>query len=160
MCPGVIQIFAFDVDARAAEVAVLFRASDHCDAGLVGAAVLAESGAVYTGCSVDLRCGIGFCAEHSAVAELLKHHEARVRAVVAVNDGTIKEVGKSKELGNYIILEDAYGNSFIYGGLGKVAWGVLAALLVALGILLLASGYLGYGAIILILAAAAAVNLL
>jgi hypothetical protein len=46
------------------------------------------------------------------------------------------------------------------GGLGKVAWGVLTVLLVALGILLLASGYLGYGAIILILAAAAAVNLL
>lgn len=46
------------------------------------------------------------------------------------------------------------------GGLGKFAWGVLTLLLVALGILLLASGYLGYGAMILILAAAAAVNLL
>ena len=69
--------------ARASEVAVLFQSSDHCDAGLVGAAVLTESGAVYTGCSVDLRCGIGFCAEHSAVAEMLKHHEARIRAVVA-----------------------------------------------------------------------------
>jgi hypothetical protein len=33
-------------------------------------------------------------------------------------------------------------------------------LLTGLGVLLLASGYLGYGAIILILAAAAAVNLL
>lgn len=46
------------------------------------------------------------------------------------------------------------------GGLGKVAWGILAVLLVALGVLLLASGYLGYGGLILILAAAAAVNLL
>jgi len=46
------------------------------------------------------------------------------------------------------------------GGLGKVAWGVLAVLLVVLGVLLLASGYLGYGGLILILAAAAAVNLL
>lgn len=46
------------------------------------------------------------------------------------------------------------------GGLGKVAWGVLTVLLAALGVLLLASGYMGYGAIILILAAAAAVNLL
>jgi hypothetical protein len=45
-------------------------------------------------------------------------------------------------------------------GLSKVAWGVLAVLLVALGILLLVSGYIGYGGIILILAAAAAVNLL
>lgn len=45
-------------------------------------------------------------------------------------------------------------------GLSKVAWSVLAVLLVALGILLLVSGYIGYGGIILILAAAAAVNLL
>ena len=45
-------------------------------------------------------------------------------------------------------------------GLTKVAWGVLALLLTALGILLLVSGYTGYGGIILVLAAAAAVNLL
>ncbi len=44
-------------------------------------------------------------------------------------------------------------------GLGRVAWAVLAVLLVGLGVLLLASGYVGYGALILILAAAAAVNL-
>lgn len=45
-------------------------------------------------------------------------------------------------------------------GLTKVAWCVLAILLVALGVLLLASGYIGYGGMILVLAAAAAVNLL
>jgi hypothetical protein len=44
-------------------------------------------------------------------------------------------------------------------GLGKAAWATLAVLLAALGVLLLASGYIGYGGIILILAAAAAVNL-
>ena len=89
-----------ELTARAAEVAVLFQSSDHCDAGLVGAAVLTESGAVYTGCSVDLRCGIGFCAEHSAVAEMLKHHEARIRAVVAINDdGTVlPPCGRCREL--------------------------------------------------------------
>ena len=46
------------------------------------------------------------------------------------------------------------------GGLTKVAWGVVVVLLVALGVLLLVSGYMGYGGIILVLAAAAAVNLL
>lgn len=45
------------------------------------------------------------------------------------------------------------------GGLGKAAWATLAILLAALAVLLLASGYIGYGGIILILAAAAAVNL-
>jgi hypothetical protein len=46
------------------------------------------------------------------------------------------------------------------GGLPKASWATLAVLLVALGVLLLAVGYLGYGAMILILACAAAVNLL
>jgi hypothetical protein len=45
------------------------------------------------------------------------------------------------------------------GGLTKVAWAILAILLLGLGVLLLASGYIGYGGIILVLAAAAAVNL-
>jgi hypothetical protein len=45
------------------------------------------------------------------------------------------------------------------GGLTKVAWAILAILLLGLGVLLLASGYIGYGGIILVLAGAAAVNL-
>jgi hypothetical protein len=45
------------------------------------------------------------------------------------------------------------------GGLTKVAWAVLAILLLGLGVLLLASGYIGYGGIILVLAGAAVVNL-
>ena len=39
-----------------------------------------------------------------------------------------------------------------------MAWGILAFLLVALGVLLLVSGYTGYGGVILILGAAAAVK--
>lgn len=46
------------------------------------------------------------------------------------------------------------------GGLTKVAWGVLAVLLLGLAVLLLVGGYIGYGGVILVLAAAAAVNLL
>ncbi|MGD9695740.1 MAG: hypothetical protein AB7V42_08780 [Thermoleophilia bacterium] len=45
-------------------------------------------------------------------------------------------------------------------GLGRASWITLTLLLAALGVLLLASGYIGYGGIILILAVAAAVNLL
>ena len=52
------------------------------------------------------------------------------------------------------------GWEFGAGGLTKVAWAVLAILLAGLAILLLVSGYIGYGGIILILAGAAAVNLL
>jgi murein DD-endopeptidase MepM/ murein hydrolase activator NlpD len=41
--------------------------------------------------------------------------------VVAVNDGVIKKAGHSNTLGNYIVLEDAYGNRFTYAELGRIA---------------------------------------
>ena len=41
--------------------------------------------------------------------------------VVAVNDGVITDVGKSKKLGRYIVLRDAYGNRFTYAQLGEVS---------------------------------------
>ena len=41
--------------------------------------------------------------------------------VVAVNDGVITDVGKSKELGRYMVLRDAYGNRFTYAKLGEVS---------------------------------------
>jgi len=41
--------------------------------------------------------------------------------VVAVNDGVVKRIGKSKRLGRYLVLEDAYGNQFTYAELGEVS---------------------------------------
>ena len=41
--------------------------------------------------------------------------------VVAVNDGTIKRVGHNSRLGNFIVLQDTYGNHFIYAQLGRVS---------------------------------------
>jgi hypothetical protein len=41
--------------------------------------------------------------------------------VIAVNDGVIRKVGRSSALGNYVVLEDAYGNQYTYAHLGKVA---------------------------------------
>ncbi len=41
--------------------------------------------------------------------------------VVAVNDGVIVKVGKSKKLGRFIVLRDAYGNEYTYARLGKIA---------------------------------------
>jgi hypothetical protein len=40
--------------------------------------------------------------------------------VVAVNDGVIRKLGKSAKLGNFIVLEDTYGNRYTYAGLGKL----------------------------------------
>ena len=52
-------------------------------AAAVGAALESSSGRIYTGINLDLACGIGFCAEHSAVAEMLKSRETVVRRIVA-----------------------------------------------------------------------------
>jgi hypothetical protein len=40
---------------------------------------------------------------------------------VAVNDGVIRQVGASKRLGRYVVLEDVYGNQYTYAHLGRVA---------------------------------------
>jgi Transglycosylase SLT domain len=41
--------------------------------------------------------------------------------VVAVNDGVIKKMGDSKELGKFIVLQDAYGNRYTYSHLGSIS---------------------------------------
>ncbi|MGE5636176.1 MAG: lytic murein transglycosylase, partial [Nocardioidaceae bacterium] len=41
--------------------------------------------------------------------------------VVAVNDGVIKRVDETPELGRFIVLEDVYGNRYTYAHLGEVA---------------------------------------
>ncbi len=41
--------------------------------------------------------------------------------VIAVNDGRVTRVGRSKRLGRYVVLQDVYGNSYTYGELGKVS---------------------------------------
>jgi cytidine deaminase len=54
---------------------------------------------VYTGINLDLACGIGFCAEHSAVAEMLKTRETVVRRIVAVNEERIiAPCGRCREM--------------------------------------------------------------
>src|SRR5215210_3279564 len=41
--------------------------------------------------------------------------------VVAVNDGVVKKIGKSKKLGRHVVLQDVYGNRYTYAHLGAVA---------------------------------------
>ena len=50
-----------------------FQCSDHCTAGGVSAALLTASGNIFTGICIDTHSSLGFCAEHAAIAEMLKH---------------------------------------------------------------------------------------
>ncbi|MEM9986803.1 MAG: cytidine deaminase [Bacteroidota bacterium] len=68
-------------------------------AGTVGSAILTQADQVYTGINMDLFCGVGFCAEHSAVAEMLKHRETHIKMVVAMKGPQIlPPCGRCREL--------------------------------------------------------------
>lgn len=69
------------------------------DAGTVAAALETASGAVHTGICLDVGCGMGVCAEHSAIVEMLKHREREIVQIVAVtNDGVLPPCGVCREL--------------------------------------------------------------
>ena len=40
---------------------------------------------------------------------------------VATNDGVVKKIGHSEKLGRYLILQDVYGNRYMYAGLGEIS---------------------------------------
>ena len=73
--------------------------NDKYSAGSVAAALLTSQGNIYTGINIDIACGIGFCAEHSAIAEMLKHRETEIEMIVAVSsDGIRPPCGRCREL--------------------------------------------------------------
>jgi cytidine deaminase len=68
-------------------------------AATVAATIRSKSGRTYTGVCVDVSCGIGFCAEHAAIAEMIKGRETEIEAIVAVcNDGVLAPCGRCREL--------------------------------------------------------------
>ncbi|MET6997040.1 cytidine deaminase family protein [Chitinophaga defluvii] len=76
------------------------RLNDFIEYGGVAAAIETITGNIYTGISIDTACSMGFCAEHSAVAEMLKHGECRIKAMVAVDEEghAVPPCGRCREL--------------------------------------------------------------
>lgn len=111
-----------DLIRVAASLARPLVPSNDCTSGDVAAALVTAAGTIFTGVCVDAECGIVFCAEHAAVAEMFKARESAVRMVVAVNcEGTVlPPCGRCRELlwqidqGNaatWVILGDGDGAS-------------------------------------------------
>jgi cytidine deaminase len=67
--------------------------------GDVGCALITDKGNVYLGVSIDTCGGMGFCAEHSAIAAMVTHGEHIIKKIVAVvEDGTpISPCGRCRE---------------------------------------------------------------
>lgn len=58
------------------------------EAGGVAAAVLSESGKIYTGVCVDTACTLGVCAERNALFNMITNGETKILRVLAVmSDG-------------------------------------------------------------------------
>jgi len=68
--------------------------------GYVGAALITDQGNIFTGINISVFCGIGFCAEHSAVAEMVRSGETRIaRIVAATAEGNpLPPCGRCREL--------------------------------------------------------------
>ena len=101
MTPPSIHDDASDAELIAAATALVgdYHPSADVSAGGVGAALRTRSGRIYTGICIDTQCSMGFCAEHAAVAEMLKAREAEVVAMVAVTAaGIIAPCGRCREL--------------------------------------------------------------
>lgn len=74
----------------ARELASPRRLSEYTEVAMVGAALLTDKGNIYKGVCIDAPCGMGFCAEHSAIAAMVTAGENRIVKVIAVGaDGRI-----------------------------------------------------------------------
>ncbi len=99
---------------KAKEIAKLHESSFEVKIGEVGCTLISEKGNLYLGVSIHACCGVGFCAEHSAIASMVLKQEYRIKKIVAVcGDGTIlSPCGRCREL-MYEIDEKNYDTEII-----------------------------------------------
>lgn len=60
--------------------------SPYVAAGGVAAAVLSDSGIIYTGVCVDTSCTLGICAERNAIFNMITCGEQKIARVLAIGD--------------------------------------------------------------------------
>lgn len=85
---------------KAKEITKLNKLSDEAIAGEVGSALVTDKGNVYLGVSIHASCGIGFCAEHSAIASMITQGESRIDKIVALDSGgrILPPCGRCREM--------------------------------------------------------------
>jgi cytidine deaminase len=85
---------------RAKSLARPKKLSKDCVSAEVGCALITSKNNMFVGVSIDADCGIGTCAEHGAIQNMLANGESRIKTIVAVaKDGTIlPPCGRCREL--------------------------------------------------------------
>jgi cytidine deaminase len=89
---------AIEVTKKAQQVAL--TRDDWKFMGYVGAALVTRQGNLFTGINIQLLCGMGSCAEHSTVAEMVKNGETQIKKIVATTaEGSVlPPCGRCREM--------------------------------------------------------------
>jgi cytidine deaminase len=88
----------------------------------VGCALITNKGTIFTGTSMDLHCGIGFCGEHSAISNMISHSdETEIDTIVACsNKRVMYPCGRCRELIELINVKNRDITNVIIPGNKKV----------------------------------------
>lgn len=72
--------------------------------GDAGCALITDKGNVYLGVCIDASSGIGFCAEHAAIASMVTNGEYKINKIVAVSEEgkILPPCGRCREFINQI----------------------------------------------------------
>ena len=85
-----IEVTNLELIEKAKTVLQPRKLSNDNSAGTVACALLSSNGNLYLGVCIDVSSGIGFCAEHSAIAAMITAGETKIAKIVAVSsDGKI-----------------------------------------------------------------------
>jgi cytidine deaminase len=94
----VLKVEFLELVQKAKSVLNSRRLSKDGWAGSVAAALLTESRNVYQGVCIDVTSGMGFCAEHAAIAAMVTAGENRIMKIVAVDkNGIMPPCGRCRE---------------------------------------------------------------
>lgn len=83
--------------------------------GDCGCALVSDKGNVYLGVCIDACSGMGFCAEHSAIAAMVTHGDHKINKIVAVTEDGIAgpPCGRCREFMHQIHEENMETNIII-----------------------------------------------
>jgi cytidine deaminase len=88
-----------EIIKKAKELVNIKKLNGEAIFGEVGSVLITEKGNFYEGISLHASCGIGTCAEHSAILKMLEKGETRIKKIVAVGaEGVYNPCGRCREL--------------------------------------------------------------
>jgi len=86
--------------------------------GASAASILCANRKIYTGKSLNITCGLGFCGEQAAIMKMISDNETKINMIVAINDvvGVIAPCGKCRETMLQIDKDNAFAKVILPSG--------------------------------------------